>query len=174
MRKFLLYFFTLILDSLLSFIVFFRPEPVKFNTVTVEGKFSISVPSYLSKTDSIDASALLQYKNEQKQIFVLVYEEADTMNQSLETFFKKFADDFISRIGRGNLIKYYPEQINSHNVFIGNIRGSVNQTGVYYRIAIIEAGNVFYELILGVSDNSLSSFDTDINGIINSFTLLPS
>ena len=99
-------FWFLFLSFLLFF--FFHSEPVKFNAVTFEDKFSILIPEYLSKTDSIDASALLQYKNEKEQMFVLVYEITDTANVSLKYFFKKVSDNFISRIGQAALVKYYP------------------------------------------------------------------
>lgn len=169
MKKFIFIFCALIFVSLIAFIFIFNSEPVKFNSVTVEDKFSISIPEYLSKTDSIDASALLQYKNEKEQMFVLVYEITDTANLSLKDFFKKISDDFISRIGQATLVKYYPGQINNRNAFIGNIRGKVNETNAYYRMAVIESDKSFFEIIIGTNDNNKSQYDEDMNKIIRGF-----
>lgn len=140
--------------------------------MTVAGKLSISVPEYLFKTDSIDPTAILQYKNEKEQLVLLIYEKTDTMNPSIENEFKKFSNEFISRISYANLIKYYPREINSHHAMIGNIRGTVNETGVYYRIAVIKADSTYYEVITGVSENHFSDFNDDIDTILSSITML--
>lgn len=159
----------MIFVSLIAFVFIFNSEPVKFNSITVEGKFSISIPEYLSKTDSIDTSALLQYKNEKEQIFLLVYEITDIANLSLKDFFKKTSDNFISKIGQATLVKYYPEQINNRDAFIGNIRGKVNETSAYYRIAVIESDMSFWEIIIGTNDVNKSRYDEDMNKIIRGF-----
>lgn len=172
MKKFIFFFCVLIFISLVVFIFFFNSEEIKFNTITVPAKFSISIPEYLSKTDSIDASALLQYKNEKEQLFLLVYEIKDTATASLKDVFKKVSDAFISRIRHATLVKYYPEQINNRNAFIGSIRGTVNETSAYYRIAVIESGNSFFEIIIGTNDNNKSQYDEDMNKIISGFASL--
>jgi hypothetical protein len=91
---------------------------------------------------------------------------------SPQTLFEKLSADFISRTGEARLIKYYPQLIHLHQAMVGNIRGSVKETGVYYRIAVIEAGSSYYEIIVAVADNHLNGFDEDIDQIIDSFTIL--
>ena len=158
--------------SVFMLIFFSQSETIKFNTVTVQKKFSISIPEYLSKTDGIDANALLQYKNEKEQMFLLVYEKADSTNSSLEGFFKKNSNTFIAGIKHGNLIEYYPEKINGMDALIGNVRGNVNETGVYYRIAALKAGNSFYKIIIGISENMKSTYEEDMGKIIRGFKKL--
>ena len=175
MRKYLSYFLIPIAIGIAFVSVFIliflsQSNDVKFNKVTIPNKFSISIPEYLLKTDSIDSSALLQYKNEKEQMFLLVYEKLDSANTSLESIFKKKSDDFIAKIEHGNLENYYPQKINGIDGFIGNIQGSVNETGVYYRIVVMKAGNSFFEIILGISENMKSSYDEDINQIIQSLS----
>lgn len=174
MKKFPLYFLLLLLLSAFAFVFFFHSEPVKFNTVTVAGKFSIPVPEYLSQTDSIDPTALLQYKNEKEQLFLLVNEKQDTAKQPLETIFRKFSDDFISKMGNGNLVRYFPLKINNRDAFIGNIRGSVNETGVYYRMAVVKSTDITcFEILIGTTDNDKSRYDEDMDKIIRGFKTLP-
>ena len=72
----------------------------------------------------------------------------------------------------GNLVNYYPEKINNTDAVIGNIRGRINETGVYYRVAVIRAGNSFYTIIIGLSENMKSQYDEDIDKIIRG--LIPS
>ena len=173
MRKFLLYFSLLILVSLISFILFVNPQPIRFESVKISGAASISIPEYLSKTDSIDPAAALQYKNEKEQLFLLIYEKKDTINLQPEVLFKKFSDDLIARIGHCNLVKYFPKQIGSHQAVIGNIRGIVNETGVYYRIAVISSESAYYEVLFGVSENRFGTYDEDMNRILDSFSTAP-
>ena len=172
MKKIILFFSLLIFISLVVIILFVHTDPVKFNTITLEEKFSISIPEYLFRTDSIDRNALIQYKNEKKQLFLLAYEKKDTLRSSLEVLFKNASDDLISKIGNAQLIKYYPKKINLHKAVIGNIRGAVNETGVYYRIAIIADSSRYYEIIAGTTENNLSNFSQDIDSMLDSFTPL--
>jgi hypothetical protein len=139
----------------------------------IAGKFTLSIPEYLSKTDGIDPAALLQYKNEKEQLFLLVYEKKDSLNLGLASVFKIFSDDFIARMEHGNLVKYYPMQITSHRALIGNIRGTVHETEVYYKIAVIPSGNSFYEILIGITENRKSSYEEDLDKIIGGFRSIP-
>jgi hypothetical protein len=168
-KKFPLYFFLLLFLSAIAFVLIFHSEPTKFHTVTVAGKFSISIPEYLSKTNSIDSSALLQCKNEKEQIFLLVYKETDTSQQKFETQFRKFSDDFIAKMEHGNLVRYFPIKINNHDAFIGNIRGNARETKVYYRIAEIKVSDKIYKIIIGTTENNKSRYDEDMDKIIKGF-----
>ncbi len=168
MKKIILPFFILILVSLLSFIIFCHPQAVTFKTVA-EGHFSISLPSYLTKADSLDPTALVQYKNEKDKLFVLVYQERDTSNVPIEMIFKKFSDDFILKIEHGNVVKYYLTKIGLQNAVVGNIRGSVNETAVYYRVAFIRSASGYYKIIIGVESDMESSYDEDMDTMIRSF-----
>ena len=117
----------------------------------------------------MDASALLQYKNEKAQLFVLVYEEKDTSHTPIEALFKKFSEEFILKIEHGNVVKYYLTKIDSQNAVVGNIRGSVNETAVYYRVAFIQSNSGYYKIIIGVESDMQSSYDEDMDAIIRSF-----
>jgi len=173
-KKALLVFCLLSIISIISFLFFINSEPVKFETASVAGKFSISVPEHLIRTDSIDPNALIQYQNVGDHLVLLVYEKKDSVKNVLEASFKNLTNELIAKIERGTLLKYFPKKINSRNAIVGNIRGNVNGTTVYYRIAVIEGAGSFYQIIVGVLEDNRSSFDEDINSIIDSFIILPS
>ena len=135
----------------------------------MDGKFSISIPAYLSKTDSLDPSAVLQYENVKDQLFLLLYEERDTTNLPIENIFKNFSESFIQKIQHGNVVKYFLTKIDSQNAVIGNVRGSVNETAVYYRIAFIRSNSCYYKIIIGVQNDMESSYDQDMDAMIRSF-----
>lgn len=168
----------LLLLPLLVIVIFFaitNRNEVRFSEVKIKNRFSISIPNYLSSSDSIDASAILQYKsNAEKsgQVFLLVYEErkdSSAEKKSLQKYFRFASDNFVSKISSGNLIKYFPEIIHGSHAMIGNIRGRVNETEVYYRIAILDVNNFFYEIILGTTENYKLIYVEDMNAIIHSF-----
>lgn len=171
MRKYFPYLLILFLLSASAFFFIFRSEPTKFSEVIIDGKISISVPEYLSKTDSIDPSAILQYQNVNSNVFLVAYEERSLAGKTLQEFFKDFSDNLIAGIENGALLKYYPEKINGHNAFIGNIRGSVNETKVYYRVAVIESSNNMYRIIFGVGDGNQSTYYQDMDKIIRGFKI---
>lgn len=103
-------------------------------------------------------------------MFLLVYEKADTVEHSFENIFKTFSNDLISRIGDATLIKYYPKKINGCNALIGNVRGKVNGTGVYYRIALVETNLAYFQILIGVSADRKDSFEEDMDSLLHSFS----
>ena len=159
-------FFLLLAVSFVAFIFFIRPKPIKFATAMLEGKFSISIPEYLIKKDSICNDAVLQYDNEQENIFLAVYEHHDSA--SIQDIFKRSAGGYVSTIEHGTLQKYYPEKINGHDAFIGNIRGSVKETKVYYRMAVIQCAHGALEIVIGTGNDNESRFTEDMDTIIHS------
>ncbi len=169
MRKIFPYFLIFVFVSVLLLVLFSKSELQKFSSVTVPGKISICVPDYLSKTDSIDSSALLQFKNEREQLFLLVYEKSDSV--SLEILFKKFSENFMSKLHNGTLLNYYPEKINGADALVGNIRGSVGETGVFYKVAVIEFENSFYKILFGVSENKRLDYEEDMEQSIKSIII---
>jgi hypothetical protein len=169
LRKYLLYFFLFILASLVSFILLFSPSHFEFNTVVVPGKFSITVPEYLFRSQGIDSQAVLQYKNEKENILLLVYEKMGAPNQELTTFFKNTASGLVEKTDHGSLMKYYPDKIDSHYAMVGHIRGRVHETDVFYKIAIIRSGKFFYEILIGTTGNTKSIYAEDMEKIISGF-----
>lgn len=172
-KKILFIVILLLLVSALSLIAFFRSEPVQFNKVTYKKEFSIPIPDYLTHSNNLDSSAIIQYHSLEKNIFVLVYQHpitADTLN----SYFKQLTSKLTAAIDRGTLLKYYPEKINGNQALIGNIRGSVNETIIYYRIALIQTESSFYEIIWGIDENIRSSYDDDMNKTIRGFRIINS
>lgn len=100
---------------------------------------------------------------------MLIYEEQDTLSLSLQDFFKKYSDAYIAHIGKGVLLKYFPEKINGDEAFIGNIKGESNGTKVYYRIAVVRSGTLFYKIVIGTSENNRNLYDEDMYAVIRSF-----
>lgn len=169
MRKYLPYFLIFVFVTVLLLIGFLNSDPVRFNPVTIPGKFSLPVPEYLDKTDSIDPSAVLQYKNEKEQLFLLVYELRNQADTSLKALFKNNSDAFISKVDHGTLAKYYPEEIDGCKAMIGEIKGNVHETKVSYTMVIINANGAFYKIIAGVSGAKNPTYHDDIYKIILGF-----
>ena len=173
MRKFLPYLLILLLLSGTAFFIIFRPEPTVFNTVSVSGKLRLSVPSYLTKTDSIDAEAILQYENNKEQVYLVVYEQSDTSHRSMQECFEKFSNALADKLEHGALLNYVPEKINGCDAFTGNIRGSAKETSLYYRVMMIGSAEKYYEVIFCVGDNNQSSYREDIDTLIHSVKIQP-
>ncbi len=148
-----------------------RSEPTVFKETAVEGKFSIPIPEYLSKTDSINPSALLQYQNAQEQVFLMVFAGIDTLHQPMKEGFKRFAGEFVSRMEKGNMLNYHPEKINGCEAILGDIRGRINETEVYYLLAMIRSGKYRYRIITGVSAQQKSKYKEDLLEMIRGFKI---
>ena len=74
----------------------------------------------------------------------------------------------MTHIENGTLLKYYPETINGQEAFTGNIRGSVNQTKVYYRMALIRSATGYIKILFGAGDDEQSRYAEDMDTVIHS------
>lgn len=172
MKRPLLAFSILLLVSIASFLLLLNTGKTRFNTIT-SGPICIAVPEYLTPSAGIDTTALLQLENIKEQFVLLVWKRNDTVPKTPETAFRERSEQILAKTENGILIKYYPTTINGRQAWVGNIRGTVNKTRVYYRLAEIGSAGSAYEIILGVSDRNQSRYEKDMNTILQSFTILP-
>lgn len=170
MKKLIIVFSAVISLLFLIFIVSIPPEKVKFKNYEIKQKFVISVPEYFSKTNDIDTSAILQFKNERKQVFLLVYELNNSMQIDVKEKFHQEANNLISKMDKGNLLNFYPTNINGINALVGTIRGNTRKTIVSYHLVLFNKNAVFYKIIAGTTERNKSDFKKDIDKIIKSIT----
>jgi len=170
LRKFVFIILLITPITLFSFWHFFHTENIEYRKVVVPDKFSLSIPSYLSASNQADSSALLQLFGSKENIFMLVYEIPIDSSNTLKFTFNNSAQEYISKMNSGSLLKYYPKKINNLNSYIGNIRGLVGKTNIYYRVAVIESRSTYYKIVLGITNEEQSSYDADFNIILESFT----
>jgi hypothetical protein len=161
-KKVILIFSSLIfvLTGVLIITLPFKKTP--FKQISTD-KVTLSVPAYLHETNDIDPAAVIQLKNEEKQLFVLVHEVNDTL--TLKKSFEYYSSTLIARLMNGVLFNYYPQKINGKEAIIGDIQGRVNETNVSYKLILLESPHARYRIIIGVTDSKKENLLEDIDNL---------
>ena len=138
--------------------------------------FSISLPDYLVPASGISKDAVLQYKHKEDKavFFIVISESKDTMAKyekkySLDQYFNETAEWLKGQLSDGTIAKYYPDTISGNAALIGIIRGKGQNSGLHYRLAVIETKRNFYQLLTGCDFDLKNMFDEDMVKEIKSF-----
>jgi len=150
-------------------------------TVKVEGRYTIDLPSYLDKTEDLNKAASLQYKNAMREFYVLVIDEPKAnFNKVLEEgeldytanidgYSKLLADDIAKSSGLAVTPKMETTTINNLNARTIKFDGTVNGVNVYWIIAYVEGKNRYYQILTWTLDTKKTDNEADMNAIVESF-----
>lgn len=169
MKKLIIVFSAVSSFLFIVFIVATRTTaPSKFKNYEIKGNVGISVPEYLYETNDIDTAALLQFKNEKKQVFLLVYEINHSAQIDVKEKFHQEVNNLVNKMDKGNLLNFYPANINGIHALIGTIRGSTRETKVSYNLILFNKNSVWYKIIAGTTESNKNNLKEDIDKIIKS------
>lgn len=140
----------------------------------------------MKSTTALNEDASLQYMNAFRDIYVMVIE--DTFEEVENVIVNELLDDFPegfegfcelagmneedSFIINSDLEHLRNEQINGLTAKVyENIR-NFDGIDAYYKIALIEGKDTYYQVVCWVSDKAKDKYEKTINDIVNSFTEL--
>lgn len=153
----------------------------KFNQININNKYAIQLPDYMQPATELHTDASLQYKNEEKDIYTIVIDENKNemknynLKYSLDTYFKAVASQpFVEAIEHSKMTAPVKKQINGSSAMVAEITGDINENPVYYKLAVIETTNSFYQILTWTSAGNKESFSKDIDQTIDSFKELVS
>lgn len=186
--------------SLLIFFVFISSceSDGKTQTIEVDNEYTINLPNFLSKTDTISEVAILQYQNTKKKIYTLIIADTKTefadvigTNIILDKVYKNdltdlnnqylinidgysnFILDFITKkgISINTISSLEKTTINGLNARIISITGKahIDNTFYYWKFAFIESKDNFYQVITWTLKNQKNKYNQQMDSIIQSF-----
>jgi len=164
-------------------------EDKEFQEVKIGNEYSLKVPKYMQKTDSLqsDSAVTLQYQNNEKQAYVIVlgenkgdgsevikaikgYDEKLSIVQNYRDFRVKFTKDVIK------VTKEHPAKslkINGLNAEIVHIDGVIDHQGkegpIAYSMAFIEGKDKMYSIMAWTSLEQRAHFADTFQKILTSF-----
>ena len=150
-------------------------------TVKVDGKYTLDLPSFLNKTDDLNKAASLQYKNEMREFYVLVMDEPkenfhEVLNEGgldYERDLNGYSEILAKDIAESSAIEITPKlqktTINNLNARLLNFEGVVNGVNVYWKIAYIEGKNRYYQILTWTLPEKKEKNAEAMDAIINSF-----
>jgi hypothetical protein len=147
-----------------------------FTEVKVNDRYSILVPDYLQPCANLHKDASLQYQNIEKDIYAIVIDEKKITMQGydldydIDLYFKNIASQpFLEKIKDGKISSPENKQINGNKALIAEITGKLEQTEVYYKLAVIETPYEFYQLLTWTRAENKEKYENDMIKIIESF-----
>lgn len=151
-----------------------------FTEVTINNRYSISVPDYLQPCKDLHKDASMQYQNAEKGIYALVIDEKKKtmqdydINYDIDAYFNNIAKQgFIESIKNGKISVPGRQEINGNKALIAEVTGKVEQTDVYYKLAIIETPYTFYQILSWTSAENKEKFEPDMVKMIESLKEMP-
>lgn len=151
-----------------------------FKEVKVKERYTISIPDYLKPCTDLHKDASLQYQNAENGIYALVIDEKKKtmqdydLNFDIDMYFNSIAKQgFVESIKNGKISIPGRQQINNNKALIAEVTGKVDQTDVYYKLAIIETPFTFYQILAWTSAENKEKYQPDILKMIESFKEMP-
>ncbi len=157
----------------------FNNEP---KVITVDNKYTLTVPSYLSENKSLNEEASLQYANLFKELYVIVIDEVksdfnlaltenlltDSYSPDVDGYANLLLDNFALSIEDFSASSIDKTTINSMNARIATIEGSVDGIDVFYTLAAVEGKNNFYQLLTWTLGDKKEDYKNKMQGIVRS------
>jgi len=157
-------------------------EKEKYRTVSVEGRFSIEIPSSLTKANDLNDEASLQYQNTWKEFYVIViedekteflhmleeYELTDTYTNDLEGYSELTWDNFTEQTRP--LQSPGLSEITVNGMPGMRLDTSVQYEGVdiFYTYGIVEGKDRYYQIVVWTLASKQSNYQEEMKRIIES------
>lgn len=130
-------------------------------TVKIENKYSISIPSFLSKVSNLNEDASLQYQHAWKEFYVIVIDESkDEMQRALvdnnlagsytndvDGYSKLLIDGFQQAVSVNTKSNIVDTTINNMPAKLLTISGQVEGIDAFYYLAFVEGKERYYQIM---------------------------
>ncbi|GAA4017426.1 hypothetical protein GCM10022408_33740 [Hymenobacter fastidiosus] len=130
-------------------------------TVTIENKYSVSIPSFLAKTSELNDDASLQYQHAWKEFYIIILDESKTDMQKVlddnnltETYsndIKGYSDlslnGFEKGISSSQKFEIIDTLVNNMPARLLTITGRVEGIDAFYSLAFIQGKERYYQIM---------------------------
>jgi len=150
-------------------------------TVKVEGKYTLDLPSYLEKTNDLNKAASLQYKNGMREFYVLVFDEPTEdfhkalsngeleYEANLNGYSEILANDIAKSSGLAVTPKMQNRTINNLKARILQFNGKVDNLDVFWKIAYVKGKKHYYQILTWTQLSKKTNNEAAMDAILNSF-----
>ncbi len=151
-----------------------------FKDVSINSRYTISIPEYLQPCADLHKDASLQYQNTEKDVYAIVIDERKktmenyNLDYDIDLYFKNIASQpFLETIKDGKVSIPGRQEIDGHKALIAEITGKIEQTAVYYKLGVIETPYAFYQLLVWTRAENKDKVEPDMIKMLESFKELP-
>jgi len=147
---------------------------------TSYNRISFMVPLYLDTTTKLSESAVLQYKNYQKEFYLELYQyvyDEYSRYQSVESYFNATLDVIRGIVINFQVVDSSFTKINKCLVYSVNITGILSNGNdsvtLWYKVLVTQMDNFFYDLTVWTTIENFDKNEEDLNKIISSVFYKP-
>ena len=151
--------------------------------VPVENKYSISIPSFLIKTNTLNEDASLQYLNAWKEFYVIVIDElksemlkalvdndlTDEYSNDLKGYSDLILDNFELSISISHKSDIVDTFINNMPARLLTINGQAEGIDIFYSLAFIQGHERYYQIMTWTLSSKEHDYKDKMNKILYSF-----
>jgi hypothetical protein len=151
-------------------------------TVKVDGKYSIELPDYMTKADSLHEEASLQYDNTLRELYIIVIDENredydklaesglyEGYNPGLGGYAALLSKQTATAVGQKTIPALADKKINGLSAKTFSLSGKVNNISAYWKVAYIQGKNRYYQIVAWTLADKEKDYSTVMDGMINSF-----
>ncbi len=155
-----------------------------YETVNVKNRFSVVLPSFLTKTNDLNDDASLQYQNERREFYIAVieesFEEVDTAieyyekeenigyKNTLEDYKKMTLDDYKTQLTNAEMFNTKDTVVNNMQAITTHLRGTINGVDIFYSIGIFKGKTRYYQANSWTLASNENLYKDDLDKIIYS------
>ncbi|MDC9721495.1 MAG: hypothetical protein PSN34_01815 [Urechidicola sp.] len=154
--------------------------------VTVGNKYSLSIPSFLTKVSNLNDDASLQYQHAWKEFYVIAIDESkaemqkaiiendleDLYKNNIEGYSKLILDGFKESLSNPYQSEIIDTTINKMPAKLTTLSGTVEGIDAFYSIGIYEGKTSYYQVLAWTLKSKQYSYKTKMNKILYSLAEL--
>lgn len=158
-------------------------KEVKNQTVTIDNKYSMELPDYLTKSTSLNADASLQYMNGMKELYIAVIDEPiSDFNEALELnhltedykndlngYSSLILDTFKDNVDVTYISDPKETTINGLSAILFTVKAIISGYTAYYHFAYIQGKENYYQILTWTLDSKERQHKKNMEAMINSF-----
>jgi len=165
--------------ALCLFSILFSCASDTVETIKVDNKYSVEIPSFLSKGTDLHEDASLQYQNLLREFYIIVLDEpkqnfidiAQTIDiaPGLEGYSKILKDGMGENIVNAKFIDLKEFKINGLKAKTFTVKGKIEGIDAFYKIAHLEGKDSYYQIVSWTTQKNEEKYASKMDKIIASF-----
>jgi hypothetical protein len=167
----------------ISFLIYSCADSFEKENIKIKNQYSIVLPKFLSKSNTLNNEASLQYQNLLREFYVIVIDETkdevhEVVNNDDNLFHISTDFDGYKRLitENTNLTINFDQinvgktkQVNNMPAHIQSMEGEIEGHKIFYKLALIEGKKHYYQIFVWTLYNNKNEYSDLMEGIINSF-----
>ncbi len=151
-------------------------------SVTIENKYSVSIPSFLTMTRGLNENASLQYQHAWKEFYIIVIDESksevqkalddNNLSESYTNDIKGYSDlllnGFEKDISGSQKSPIIDTLINNMPARLLTVRGRVEGIDAFYSLAFIQGKERYYQIMAWTLSSKENEYKLKMDRIMHS------